>query len=95
MIIKDNEKYKFLFFEKSHLKSKKYNAVLLNKKNERERRVPFGSSISEHYKDNTGLGKWSHKDHNDKERRRLYRARHRGEEKNKFSSGYFSWKYLW
>ena len=35
------------------MKTKKYNAVLLNKK---ERRVPFGQRGYQQYKDSTGLG---------------------------------------
>lgn len=95
MKIKDPNDYVLVGFEKSHLHAKKYNALLRNTKNHAMKRVPFGASSYEHYQDTTGLGLWSHKDHKDKERRRLYRARHNGEEKHKFSSGYFSWKYLW
>lgn len=95
VVVENPNKYIHIGFEKSHLKSKKYNAILQNTDNDLIKRVPFGSSAYEHYKDSTGLGHWSHKDHLDRERRRLYRARHKGEEKKKFSSGYFSWKYLW
>lgn len=95
MIVKNPENFKFKRFEKSHLKNKKYNAILINKNTKKEKKIPFGSSSNFHYRDTTGLSKWSHKDHNDKKRRKNYRARHKGEEKNKFSSGYFSWKYLW
>jgi len=31
----------------------------------------------------------------DKERRRLYRIRHRGEDKKIGSNGYYAWKILW
>jgi hypothetical protein len=31
----------------------------------------------------------------DKERRRLYRIRHKGEEKKIGSNGYYAWKILW
>lgn len=31
----------------------------------------------------------------DKEKRRLYRLRHKGEEKKVGSAGYFAWKILW
>lgn len=95
VVIENPNKYIHLGFEKSHLKSKKYNAILQNTDNDLIKRVPFGASNFFHYKDTTGLGEWSHKDHLDKKRRASYRARHKGEEKRKFSSGYFSWKYLW
>jgi hypothetical protein len=95
MILENPEKYKFLRFEKSHLKNKKYDAVLLNKETGRERKVPFGSVFYQQYKDSTGLNVYSKLDHLDKDRRKRYRERHKGEEKNKFSSGYWSYKYLW
>jgi hypothetical protein len=95
MIIHNPQDYKFLRFEKSHLKTKKYNAVLLNKKTKTERRIPFGQRGYEQYKDTTGLGLYSKVNHLDKNRRRLYRIRHDGEQFNKYSSGYFSYYYLW
>jgi hypothetical protein len=95
MILENPEKYKFLRFEKSHFKNKKYNAVLLNKESGKERKVPFGAIGYEQYKDSTGLNLYSKLNHLDKDRRKRYRERHKGEEKNKFSSGYWSYKYLW
>jgi len=49
----------------------------------------------EQFKDSTGKGLYTHVNHGDPKRRRNYRTRHHGENKRKFSSGYFSWKYLW
>lgn len=95
MIVKNPNDYSFLRFEVSHLATKKYNSVLLNKKTNRELRVPFGSVGYQQYKDNTGLGVYSKYDHNDPKRRALYRKRHKGEELNKYSSGYWSWFFLW
>ena len=95
MILENPEKYKFLRFEKSHLKNKKYNAVLLNKETGKERKVPFGAIGYEQYKDSTDLNLYSKLNHLDKDRRKRYRERHKGEDKNKFSSGYWSYKYLW
>lgn len=95
MILDKPNDYKFVEFEKSTNKNKKYDAILLNKQTNRYKRVPFGAKDYEQYFDATGLGLYSHKNHNDKHRRALYRKRHKGEEKNKFSSGWFSWYYLW
>ena len=95
MIIPNPKNYKFLHFEKSHLSNKKYNAVLLNKTTKKEKRVPFGQKGYQQYKDNTGLDIYTKVNHLDKERRRLYRNRHDGEQYNKFSSGYFSYYFLW
>jgi hypothetical protein len=68
---------------------------LLNKESGKERKVPFGAIGYEQYKDSTGLNLYSKLNHLDKDRRKRYRERHKGEEKNKFSSGYWSYKYLW
>lgn len=95
VVVKNPDKYVFVRFEKSHLRSKKYNAILQNTDNDLLKKIPFGSSSNEHYRDTTGLGAWSHKDHNDKERQRLYKARHAKTAKNKFSSSWFSMRYLW
>lgn len=51
-------KYKFINFENSHIKTKKYNAVL-QKKTGKYVRVPFGARGYEQYKDSTGLGLYS------------------------------------
>lgn len=95
MIVDNPNNYTFIRFEKSKNKTKKYDAILVNKKTGREKRVSFGAIPYEQYKDSTGLALYSNKNHNDKHRRELYRKRHRGEEKNRFSSGWFSWYYLW
>ena len=95
-MIRENSEYKLLRFEKAK-SPKKYNAVLLNKKTGREKRVPFGSAVHEQYRDDSGLGLWSHKNHLDKERRRLYRLRHAGEgdSENFPNAGYWAWWILW
>ena len=96
MIVENPEEYVFVRFEKSHLKHKKYDAVLRKKRTKSVFKIiPFGQVGYSQYKDKTGLGIYSNVDHNNKERRRLYKLRHRGENERKFSSGYFSWKYLW
>lgn len=85
-------------FEKSNLKGKKYSVITPSGK-----KIHFGSSLYHHYKDTTGLGLWSHKDHNDKERREKYRARHsaiKTQEGNlaytdKEQPAYYSWNFLW
>jgi len=85
-------------FRKSNRKDKKYNVVTPGGKT-----VHFGSSRYGQYKDSTGLGLYSHLDHNDKERQKRYLARAKGI-KNKDgkltsddpeSANYYSIKYLW
>jgi len=62
-------------FRRSHTKKKKYDAILINRDTGEEAIVPFGNKDYEQYKDSTGLGLWSHKDHNDPKRRELFLAR--------------------
>ena len=95
MIIKNPSDYKFIEFKKSNTKHKKYDAILMNKKTSKLKKVPFGDNRYEQYKDSTGLGIYTKLNHNDSKRRALYRQRHEGEEQNKFSSGYFSLRFLW
>lgn len=49
--------YKFI---KSDKRPFKYYVIYNNRK------IYFGHEDYEHYKDTTGVGAWSHKDHNDK-----------------------------
>lgn len=95
MIVENPNEYKFIKFQKSHLSGKKYDAVLMNKKTERLKLVPFGDSSMQQYKDTTGLGLYTKSNNLDKKRRDLYRKRHAGEASNKYSSGWFSWRFLW
>lgn len=83
-------------FARSHKAGKKYDAILNNKLTGMVTRVPFGDASYQQYKDSTGLGLYSHKDHHDAKRRSLYRQRHDKDLKaGNYSAGYFSYKYLW
>lgn len=95
MILENPNDYALVGFERSRNKGKKYDAILRNKKTRKNRRIPFGATGYEQYRDSTGLGLYARVNHGDPKRRRNYRTRHQGENKRKFSSGYFSWKYLW
>jgi len=95
MILDNPNDYKLIEFKKSKFKNKKYDAILINKKNGKIKKIPFGQKGYEQFKDVTGLHIYSHLDHQDKKRRELYRKRHEGEQHNKYSSGWFSWNYLW
>lgn len=81
-------------FRRSKTAGKKYDA-LVRRENGHISYVPFGQLGYAQYKDTTGLGLYSSVDHLDKKRRAAYRARHAGEEKKKYSPGYFAWNYLW
>jgi hypothetical protein len=92
MRLENPEDYKLISFEK-HTGNKKYNAILLNKKTKRIKKVPFGQKGYEQYHDVIGL--YKHLDHKDKERRKNYLKRHRKTKDYKYSSSWFSAKYLW
>lgn len=95
MILNNPENYKLIEFQKSKTKHKKYDAILMDKKTNKIKRIPFGDNRYEQYRDTTPLKLYKHLDHNDINRRNNYRKRHDGEQKNKYSSGYFSYYYLW
>ncbi len=95
MIVKNPNNYRLLGFEQSNTQNKKYDAILQNKTTKAIKKVPFGDVRYQQYRDSTPLKLYKHLNHNDKERRRLYRARHEKDMSNKFSSGYFSSKFLW
>ena len=83
-------------FEPSREKGKKYAAIIRSKQTSATRRINFGASDMDQYKDSTGLGKFSSRDHGDLKRRRAYRARHRTYyDENYLSPAYFSWNFLW
>lgn len=88
--------YELVDFFKSMKQGKKYYALLNNKTNNTKVKVHFGASNYSQYKDTTGKGLYSHKDHLDEERRKKYYARHIGFVKSGFySPGYLSLRFLW
>lgn len=90
------KEYSFIKFERSHLKNKKYNAVLVNRKSCKEVRVPFGHPGYQQYKDSTGLGLYSHLDHGDKARRAAYRLRHKKDiDPENYTPGNYALNFLW
>jgi len=94
MIIPDPDNYRFLRFQVSETKGKKYDAILQNLETKKERRVSFGDRNYAQYEDKA-LGVYSRFDHKDKDRRANYIRRHENDIHNKFSSGWFSRWYLW
>jgi hypothetical protein len=97
MTVYPSSEYKFVRFKKSKNPNKKYTAILINKKTNRTVNVNFGSTMYQQYKDSTGLNFYSKYDHLDKERKKRYKLRHKGEGDNnkKYSSAWFSYWYLW
>jgi hypothetical protein len=90
----NSNEYRFKGFEISEKATAKYDAILKHKVTGKIKKVPFGDRNYQHYKDKS-LGFYSHLDHNDPKRKASYRKRHVGENDNKYSAGYFAWKYLW
>ena len=84
-------------FSKSTRKGKKYMVVVDGKT------IHFGDVKMQQYRDTTGLGLFSHLNHNDETRRKSYLSRAKGirnkagdltwQDKN--SANYYAVKYLW
>jgi len=88
--------YKLIGYKKSNTKNKMYDGILQNKQTGRTVSIPFGDKRYENYQDKTGLNLYPQLIHNDKERRRLYRLRHKKDLKDGYySAGMFSWNLLW
>ena len=89
--------YKLIGFEKAKAKGKKYSAIIQNRQTKKQKRMNFGALGYEHYKDKTPLKLYSNLDHNDKNRRDSYQARHNTHriDESEYSPAYFSFKYLW
>ena len=90
-------KWQPVFLESSR-KNKKYMVI-----SPKGKWVHFGQKSAQQFKDTTGLGLYSHLDHGDNERRRLYLARASGIKNkqglrtlnDKESSNFYSMRYLW
>jgi len=92
----DMKDWNFEGFIKSNKKGKMYSAILKNKNNGKIKKLDFGDSTMQNYRDITGLNLYPHLIHNDKRRRRLFQARHKGFlKKNMFSPSFFSYYFLW
>lgn len=81
-------KEKILKFNKSPKKYKKYRATIKNLNTKQIRYVDFGDNRYEQYKDRTGLGHYTRKNHNNKKRMENYFSRHSGTKNRKKSIEY-------
>jgi len=99
---------KILSISPSNRKEKKYMATIKNNSTGKTRILQFGASAYEQYKDSTGVGKYTKKNHGDRKRRRNYFMRHSGvptkalaiEKEKRLSHGNYTPKllshiYLW
>ena len=100
-------KEKILRFERGP-PGKKYTAYIQDKKTKKLRKLHFGASDYEQFKDRTPLKLYAHKNHNTRRRMQNYFNRHSGTKKRgqaialekKKSKGYYTPKilshvYLW
>ena len=94
VVVENPEEYRLMGFQKSNTANKKYDAILRHTSG-RFKRVPFGDTRYEHFRDSTGLGIYSNLDHGDRKRQINYLKRHANTATNIFSSSYFSANYLW
>ncbi|MBC8307067.1 MAG: hypothetical protein H8E55_66320 [Pelagibacterales bacterium] len=76
----------------SKAKNKKYSVYVKADTKSGKKLIHFGDNRYQQYKDK--LGYYRHLDHNDKQRRKAYYARH-GKAIGKDNAKYFSHKYLW
>ena len=51
VVIQDPENYRFVRFQVSDTKGKKYDAIIQNLETKKERKVPFGDRDYEQYED--------------------------------------------
>ena len=87
---------------------KKYTAHVRNKKTRKVRKIHFGDSRYQQYKDRTPLGLYTHKNHGTRKRMQRYYSRHSGTKNRKtainrevrkgnglYNAKILSHKYLW
>ena len=88
--------YNFLGFQKSARKNKMYDALIINKKTGKIKKISFGDNTMGNYRDKTGLNLYPHLIHGDKKRRALFHARHKGFiREGYYSPSFFSYYFLW
>lgn len=83
---------RLLGYRKSTRRFKKYDAILEDTDTGKKSYVPFGDTRYESFGDKTGLALY--KTHNDKGRRKQYKARFKSEGE-KYTPSWFSWNMLW
>jgi len=106
--MKRKMKEKIVNIKKSKRKGKKYMALVKNIQNNKTRKIHFGASDYEQFKDSTGKGHYTRKNHGDRKRRRNYFSRHSGvktkrkalkqeiqKSNGRFNPKILSHKYLW
>jgi hypothetical protein len=91
-------KYMLMKITNSKDTHRKYDAHITNTENGKTHIVPFGNIDKRHYRDSTSLGTYKHLDHWDLKKRDDYINENKKKfegNKNKFSSDYFTAKFLY
>lgn len=93
-----DSKYMLMKITNSKDGNKKYDAHIANTENGKMTIIPFGNINKRHYRDSTNLRTYKHLDHWDLKKRDEYIETNKKKfegEKNKFSSDYFTAKFLY
>ena len=94
-LVKPAERMRLQSIQVSDRPHKKYMAFVKNLETQKVRKVHFGDTRYQHYKDQTRIKAFTHLDHLDKDRRKRFKQRFAKIIKRKYSAAYFSDKYLW
>ena len=95
MVIINADRFKHMRFERSKITGKKYDAVIIDVITRKIQRVPFGNQNITHYKDTTGLKLYSRLDNMNERQRQLYINAYNQTNKKKYSSEWYSARYLY
>ena len=93
-----DSKYMLMKITNSKDGNKKYDAHIANTENGKMTIIPFGNINKRHYRDTTALRTYKHLDHWDLKKRDEYIETNKKKfegMKNKFSSDYFTAKFLY
>jgi len=93
-----DSKYMLMKITNSKNGNKKYDAHIANTENGKMTIIPFGNINKRHYRDSTNLRTYKHLDHWDLKKREDYINENKKKfegNKNKFSSDYFTAKFLY
>ena len=83
----------FDFYAPSYHDGKKYDVYFINPPTGRTVHVSFGDTNYQQYHDK--IGYYSSLDHMNQKRRTNYRQRHKNDDLDHLTPGYFSYYYLW
>lgn len=89
------DRFKHMRFERSKITGKKYDAIIMDIITRKIQRVPFGNQNIAHYQDTTGMKLYSRLDNMNERQRTLYIDAYNKTNKKKYSSDWYSAKFLY